>query len=254
VNLAVNARDAISNGGSLAISTETLEIEADQVQRHAEARPGDFVCLKVADDGCGMSPETLARIFEPFFTTKEVGKGTGLGLATVYGIVQQHQGWIEVSSKLGEGTTFEIFFPASSKAQEDAEGDSAGKSVPGGEETILVVEDEPALRELVKEVLERYGYRILEAATGAQALGVWEQHRDKIDLLLTDMMVPEGISGRELAVRVLADKPGLKVIYTSGYSVDTIGEDFKFKEGQNYLQKPYQPPVLAQMVRASLDN
>ena len=253
VNLAVNARDAMPRGGTLSVNTFTVDIDEAYVQRHPEARTGCFVCLSVIDTGHGMDAATLSRIFEPFFTTKEIGRGTGLGLATVYGIVKQHQGWVEVQSQVNHGTTFKVFFPVSSKAaaiQDRRE----PKAVPGGDETILVVEDEPALRELVQEILQKKGYTVLEAATGNTAFKVWQQHKENIDLLLTDMMMPEGLSGRELAEKVLEDKAGLKVIYTSGYSLDVVSPGFTLKEGLNFLQKPYQPDTLAQMVRDCLDT
>src|SRR5205814_8638740 len=184
-----------------------------------EARKGYFVGLSVSDTGHGMEQATLARIFEPFFTTKEIGKGTGLGLATVYGIVKQHQGWIEVESQVGQGTTFKIYIPAKSKARLTPDGKQS-QEIPGGDETILVVEDEVALRELVEEVLRKKGYTVLQASSGVQALKVWQRHKDQIDLVLTDMMMPEGVSGRELAEKVLTEKPDLKVIYSSGHSLD----------------------------------
>ncbi len=253
VNLAVNARDAMANNGSLVISTFATEIDEGYVQRHPESRTGYFVCLSVTDTGCGMDAATMSHIFEPFFTTKEVGRGTGLGLATVYGILKQHQGWIEVTSEPGKGTTFKVLLPATSKPAQAAE---AGGPPPlrGGDETILVVEDEPALRELVQEILQRYGYRVLDAPTGAQALKVWQHHRDNIDLLLTDMMMPEGVSGRELADAVTRERSRLKVIYTSGYSADVLGKEFLNEPGVNFLQKPYMPDTLVQMVRDCLDK
>ena len=253
VNLAVNARDAMPKGGTLHINTFASEIDDGYVQRHPEARTGFFVCLSVSDTGHGMDAATLSRIFEPFFTTKDVGKGTGLGLATVYGIVKQHQGWVKVESTVGRGTTFKVFLPASSKALATVH-TTMRTEVPGGDETILVVEDEPALRDLVQEILQKKGYKVLEASTGAQALKLWERHCDKIDLLLTDMMMPEGVSGRELAERVLTEKPSLKVIYTSGYSLDVVNPGFSIKDGLNFLQKPYQPEILVQMVRNCLDS
>ncbi len=253
VNLAVNARDAMPKGGSLDINTFAIEIDDQYVQRHPEARTGFFVCLSISDTGHGMDAATITRIFEPFFTTKEIGKGTGLGLSTVYGIVKQHQGWVEVESQVGKGTTFKVFLPASSKALRQADAGKP-KEAPGGNETILVVEDEAALRELVQEILHKKGYRVLGAATGVQALDVWRQHRDNIDLLLTDMMMPEGVSGRDLAEKVLADRPELKVIYTSGYSLDVVSPGFTLKDGLNFLQKPYHPEILAQMVRDCLDR
>jgi PAS domain S-box-containing protein len=253
VNLSVNARDAMPRGGTLTITTHFVEIDRGYVQRHPEAREGNFICLSVSDTGHGMDQMTLARIFEPFFTTKEIGKGTGLGLATVYGIVQQHQGWVEVESQVGQGTTFKVFLPIATKAAPQDRATQPG-DVPGGDETILVVEDEPALRELIQEILEKKGYRVLEAATGAQALQVWDQHKGDIDLLLTDMMMPEGVSGRELAERVLQDRADLKVIYSSGYSLDVVGEEPPFRDGTTFLQKPYDPDTIARTVRECLNN
>ena len=253
VNLAVNARDAMRRGGDLVLGTRCVEIDGTYVHSHPEARAGHFVCLTVSDTGHGMDAATLARIFEPFFTTKDVGKGTGLGLATIYGIVKQHQGWVEVESEVGEGTAFKIYVPASCKAMPHDTARPA-REVPGGDETILVVEDEPALRELVQEILEKKGYRVLEASTGVQALKLWERHKDEIDLLLTDMMMPEGVSGRELAEHVMAERSDLKVIYSSGYSLDVVSPGFTAREGLNFLQKPYDPETLAQIVRDCLNG
>lgn len=253
VNLAVNARDAMPRGGSLLITTTTREIEDAYVQRHPEAHLGAHVCLSIADTGHGMEDSTLSRIFEPFFTTKEIGKGTGLGLATVYGIVKQHGGWVQVESQIGRGTTFNVFLPVCARAVRRADRNNT-RDVPGGDETILLVEDEQALRELVQEILEKKGYRVLEASTGVEALRIWQERKDEIHLLLTDMMMPEGVSGRELAQRILQDRPSLKVIYSSGYSLDVVSPDFAIKEGTNFLQKPYDPETLAQIVRNSLNQ
>lgn len=252
VNLAVNARDAMPKGGNLTVNTFTCEIDAGYVARHPDARPGHFVCLNVNDSGHGMDAATLAHIFEPFFTTKEIGRGTGLGLATVYGIVKQHQGWVEVESQVGEGTTFKVFLPGISKRVPFSESTKPTQA-PGGDETILVVEDETALRDLVQEILEKKGYRVLPASNGSQALKVWQSHRDEIHLLLTDMMMPGDLSGRELAERVVAEKPDVKVIYTSGYSLDVVGPDFAIKDGFTFLQKPYHSETLAQTVRDCLN-
>jgi PAS domain S-box-containing protein len=253
VNLAVNSRDAMPRGGSLSIRSDMAEIEPDYLEQQPEAKPGYHVCLTVTDTGHGMDAATLSRIFEPFFTTKEIGKGTGLGLATVYGIVKQHQGWIEVDSQIGHGTSFRIYFPVCARQTIELR-ETKPKEIPGGDETILVVEDEPALRELVQEILEKKGYRVLEAATGAQALQVWEDHKHDIDLLLTDMMMPEGLTGRELAERVLQERADLKVIYSSGYSLEVISPGFAFQDGVNFLQKPYNPETLAETVRKCLNN
>lgn len=254
MNLAVNARDAMPGGGKLSLGTAGVIVDSAYANQHPDARAGNFVCLTVTDTGCGMDRKTLERIFEPFFTTKEVGKGTGLGLATVYGIVKQHQGWVEVSSQPGAGTTFKIFLPAVARTVEAAnEGADAPEPVHGGQETILVVEDEPVLREFVREYLESYSYRVLEAGSGAEALRVWDESNGEIDLLLTDMVMPEGMTGRELAAQLKRRKPGLKVIYSSGYSPENLGRDFGQSETV-FLSKPYMPPQLARVVRQSLDD
>jgi CheY-like chemotaxis protein len=253
LNLAANARDAMPRGGDLLIRTYAVEIDEAYAQTIPDARPGYFVCLSISDTGHGMTAETLAHIFEPFFTTKEVGKGTGLGLATVYGIVKQHQGWIEVDSAVGQGTTFRIFLGAVSKPATEEE-TQCRKHAPGGTETILVVEDEPALRELVTEILAKKGYRVLQAATGRKALAVWARHKHEVNLLFTDMMMPEGLSGLELGERLLAERPDLKIIYTSGYSLDVVNPEFVIKDGLRFLQKPYDPETLAQVVRDCLNS
>jgi two-component system, cell cycle sensor histidine kinase and response regulator CckA len=253
MNLAVNSRDAMPRGGQIVISTERRTVDERYARAQRDARAGEFVCLSVRDTGTGMSSETLGHIFEPFFTTKEVGKGTGLGLATVYGIVKQHHGWIEVDTKEGEGTTFRIFLPASEKRLPTLKEEPAMEEVLHGSEMILVVEDEGPLRELVLTILRRSGYSVLEAASGTQALDVWQEHRGQIDLLLTDIMMPEGISGRELAERVLQDDPKLRVLYTSGYPMEVIGADLE-KEGKCFIQKPYQPAALSRAVRQCLDG
>jgi two-component system, cell cycle sensor histidine kinase and response regulator CckA len=254
MNLAVNARDAMAKGGQLIVGTDRVTTDAGYVQNNAEARAGDFIRLSVQDTGCGMTPEIMARIFEPFFTTKGVGKGTGLGLATVFGIVKQHQGWIEVESQVGVGTTFKVFLPASAQPDVTLGLAAIQTKVRGGTETILLVEDEMALRGLTKIILQRFGYRVLEAGSGVEALSVWEMHETQIDLLLTDMVMPDGVTGRDLAKRLQAAKPGLKVIYTSGYSLDSEGTTFRARDASTFLQKPYQSQKLAQAVRNSLDS
>ena len=251
MNLSVNARDAMPKGGRLVISTSAAAIDEAYVQQYPEARTGKFVCVTVSDTGCGMGRETLQRMFEPFFTTKEVGKGTGLGLATVYGIVKQHQGWVEVTSEVNEGSVFKIFLPASAR-QAEAVDSASPAPVRGGPETILLVEDEPVLRELARIILLDYDYRVLEASTGVEALKVWEDNGGNIDLLLTDMVMPAGMTGRELAEELKQRKPGLKVIYTSGYSSEVMGQDLGLRDIK-FLQKPYPPQQLAQTVRECLD-
>jgi PAS domain S-box-containing protein len=253
LNLAVNSRDAMPKGGVLAIKISTLEVDARRLAEHSEGQPGPFVCLSVMDTGCGIPPENLRRIFEPFFTTKEVGKGTGLGLATVYGIVKQHQGWIEVETELGIGTAFKVFLRRSVGAAGPVDEPAAEQIVRGGTETILVVEDEVAVRELVCNLLAGQGYQILQAESGTKALQVWRDSKDRIDLLLTDLVMPDHINGRELAEKLWAERPRLKVIFTSGYSADAVGKDFVLSRSLNYLQKPYQPHKLALAVRDCLD-
>jgi signal transduction histidine kinase/DNA-binding response OmpR family regulator len=254
MNLAVNARDAMPRGGQLVIGTALADVDAGHVERHpGEARPGRFICLSITDTGCGMDHLTIGRIFEPFFTTKEFGKGTGLGLATVYGIVKQHQGWIEVQSQVGEGTTFKIFLPPNERV--------AGKqneTVPGeenlrGTETILIVEDEPPVRWIVKDVLGKHGYNVLEAGNGVEALALWHQHHGDIALLLTDVVMPVGLTGQELAEKFIAHKPGLKVMFISGYSLQVAGKGFSELDGLNFLQKPFDDVKLARAVRRCLD-
>ncbi len=256
MNLAVNARDAMPNGGRLTFSTSAHQIDEAYRQKRPEARTGNFVCLSVADTGSGISSEHLARLFEPFFTTKELGKGTGLGLATVYGIVKQHEGWIEVESQLGQGTTFHVFLPAAAAAAAPAGQSTATPAVRGGRETILIVEDEPAVRGLVCTSLQRYGYQVRTAGSGAEALKEWSQRLGEIDLLLTDVVMPDGVSGWELARRLQASKPLLKVVYMSGYnsSMTAMKSGAAIAGRSLFLQKPFKPKKLAEVVRACLEE
>ena len=255
MNLSVNARDAMPRGGLLTISLDHMVVEENDVQTNPEARAGEFVVLRVTDTGTGMDRTTMCRIFEPFFTTKEVGKGTGLGLATVYGIVKQHDGWVEVASEVGQGTTFTIFLPASHEtAKAGKTGDDPIAPVTGGTETILVVEDEVVIREMAQTLLEELGYKILLAENGREAMEVWERNHESIDLLLTDMVMPEGVSGMELAEQLLAQKPGLKVVFASGYTVDEVSEEFLARNNARFLQKPYNRASLSRAVRQAFDE
>ena len=253
VNLAVNARDAIGSSGTVTVKTMVVETDDAYVQNLSTARLGTFACISVTDTGHGMDGETISHIFEPFFTTKEVGRGTGLGLATIYGIVKQHQGWIEVDSEVGRGSTFRVFFPVSTKAPARLDPHHRNE-VPGGSETILVVEDESSLRELVQEILTKKGYRVYDAPNGVVALDIWKQRRNEIDLLLTDMMMPEGVSGKELADLALEEKKDLKILFTSGYSLEVVNPGFTDGAGCRFLQKPYHPETLAQAVRDCLGS
>lgn len=254
VNLAVNARDAMPKGGDLIITTFTSEIDDSYLKCRPQASAGTFVGLQVSDAGMGMDAVTLERIFEPFFTTKGAGKGTGLGLATVYGIIKQHRGWVEVASQVGVGTTFKIFIPAVEKVVQNTEHIQNPEAVRGGSETILVVEDEPALRELVTKVLRNYGYQVIEAAHGKDALRIWRDTATKPALLLTDMMMPEGMTGWELAAKIRTESPEMKVLFTSGYSPEIFGTDVQLDARSNFLPKPYHPRLLARTVRNCLDE
>jgi signal transduction histidine kinase/CheY-like chemotaxis protein/HAMP domain-containing protein len=255
MNLAVNARDAMPKGGTLAIATDAVSIDEAYRRTHPESRTGNFVCLRVTDTGSGMDALTRSRIFEPFFTTKEVGKGTGLGLATVYGITKQHDGWIEVESEPGKGSRFSVFFPATSEPVQAKSGDTKlDTDFTGGKETILIVEDEPVLRQMAQVILQDCGYHTLEASSGREALKVWEKHRNSIDLVLTDVVMPEGVSGMDLANKLLTTKPRLKIVFASGYSMDEVNTSFVRKGHAGFLQKPYTHVTLARAIRDCLDK
>ncbi len=251
LNLVVNARDAMPAGGSLRIATCCERRPGRETSDSGEI--SSWLCLSVSDTGTGIPPEILPKIFEPFFTTKEVGKGTGLGLATVFGIVQQHHGWIDVESEPGVGTTFRIFLPQQHGTLTETSGQSPPAPAPGRGEVILLVEDEPAVREVGVKVLGRKGYTVLAAENGRMALDLWSVHRAEVDLLLTDMVMPGGVSGLELARRLQAEKPSLRVIYTSGYNREVAGDEEAMRQGMHYLAKPYEIDRLFQLVREVLD-
>jgi CheY-like chemotaxis protein len=243
-------------GGRLLISTETARFDAAYAQTHPEAGAGEFVCLTVADTGTGIAPEHLPRIFEPFFTTKEIGKGTGLGLATVYGIVTQHKGWVEVASQPGAGATFKIFLPTIPSPAAVTAAPQTGTDVPGGTETILLVEDDYAVRVITRRVLESRGYKVYEATTAREALEVWRNRAEEIALLLTDIVMPQGVTGRDLTEELRVQRPALKVIFMSGYSADVIGQDTEFfrRIKSYFLQKPFSSQALLETVRRCLDE
>jgi PAS domain S-box-containing protein len=254
LNLSVNSRDAMPKGGQLAVRIVMCDVTDEDTLRVADARTGQFVRLSHSDTGEGIPPENLPRIFEPFFTTKELGKGTGLGLATVFGIVKQHEGWVEVESELGKGTTFHVYFPASTASAVDPDQTETQFHARKGTETILVVEDERELREIVTRTLNLNGYRVFQAVDGQNALQIWAEYKKEIDLVFTDIIMPGGINGRELAERLWAEKPGLKVIFSSGYGADALGKDSKLDPKLNYLQKPYLPQTLSRVIRRCLDG
>lgn len=254
MNLAINARDAMPKGGKLVIETSALDLDPVSARRHPDGHAGRFVCLTVTDNGCGMEPGLIHRIFEPFFTTKETGKGTGLGLATVYAAVKQLHGWIEVQSQVGAGTTFKIFIPASDQAiATPATPPPPVENIQGGKETILVAEDEPALLELMRSTLGQYHYQVLTASSGSEALELWERHNGNVDLVLTDLIMPGGITGRELAAELKKKKPGLKVIFTSGFNASAVGKETANGD-TTFLPKPYLPDDVARLVRNTLDG
>lgn len=248
LNLAVNSRDAMPKGGQLHIRSSVAVIEPSQTRSNPEAVAGRFVCLTVSDSGTGISPENLGRIFEPFFTTKELGRGTGLGLATVYGIVKQHQGWIQVNSRVGEGSTFQLYFPASQERSAPLVMPPSEQREISGAETILLVEDEIPLLKLMHHILESHGYKVHDSSTGKAALEVWRQHRQKIDLLLTDLVLPDGMTGLDLAKTLHAEKPSLKIIYTSGYDSQRLAEGLTPSSDACFLQKPFHSRKLAETV------
>ena len=253
VNLVINARDAMPRGGRVTIRAEAVDIDRFYVQDHPEARSGRHVRVSVADTGCGLSPEMQSHLFEPFFTTKETGQGTGLGLATVYGIVKQHDGWIEVASEEGRGATFNVFLPVYSKPARAEARQPSRAPVKGGTETVLVVEDEPTVRTLACSVLAQFGYKVLEASSGAEGLDTWKQNEGRIDLLLADVVMPGGITGSELAEQLWEKKPDLRVLLTSGYSLDALAQRFSLRKEVAFLPKPFSPEDLARRIRECLD-
>jgi CheY-like chemotaxis protein len=252
LNLVVNARDAMPTGGRLTLETANIELDQVYLSTHLEAPLGPAVMLAVTDTGQGMDKQTQAQIFEPFFTTKTVGQGTGLGLSTVYGIVKQSGGDIHVYSEPGQGTTFKIYLPAVETAAGPLSPEQAQPEVRGGSETILLVEDEELVRSLILTVLEEEGYTLLEARRGEEALILARTHPGAIDLLITDVVMPE-MSGRVLAGQLTALRPGLKVLYISGYTDDAVVRHGLLTAEVEFLSKPFSPTVLAGKVRAVLD-
>ena len=221
INLAVNARDAMPDGGRLTIETGNVEVDAEYAAQHAEVRPGPYVCVAVTDSGVGMDRETRARVFEPFFTTKGLGEGTGLGLAMMYGFVKQSGGHVEVHSEPGRGTSFKIYLPRATGATAAPRAARATPSVTGGQETILLVEDEDSVRKLVKRVLRKRGYTVLEARDGDEAFAVARNHTGHIDLVLTDLVMPR-MSGRELAAELAKLRPAARILFMSGYTDEAV--------------------------------
>ncbi len=251
MNLVVNARDAMPCGGRLIIETQNVIFDQAYAKEHPEVKAGDYIMMAVTDFGEGMNSDVIEYIFDPFFTTKEQGKGTGLGLSTVYGIIKQHNGHIYAYSEIGKGTTFKIYFPASSQiVVEPAAEKGAGLSV--GTETILIVDDEPSIRSLIIDTLEPFGYTCLEASCGADALQLIQTRPENIDLLLTDVIMP-GMNGKELSNKVSKDNPAIKTVFISGYTENSIAHHGILDPGINYIQKPLTPTILIKKLRQVLD-
>ena len=254
LNLVVNARDAMPEGGKLTIGTENVKLGDDYCRDHPEIQPGSYVMLTVKDTGTGMDDRTLSRLFEPFFTTKQPGEGPGLGLAAVHGVLAQSGGSISVSSQLGKGSTFNMYLPAVEEAPTvEIQPEVLLSELPTGEETVLVVEDEDMIRDMVQRALTICGYSVLEATSGEEALRVNEQHDGRVHLIISDVMMPQ-MNGRELAERLEPLQPGVKVLYISGYTNDEVVRQGVLDENMAFLQKPFGLENLARTVREILDE
>jgi PAS domain S-box-containing protein len=253
VNLAINARDAMPNGGILIIETANVELDSEYCHTHTYTNPGRYVMLAVSDTGLGMSAEIKSHVFEPFFTTKEKGKGTGLGLATIYGTVKQALGSIEVYSEEGNGTTFKIYLPLVEEKPEKFDKNIRLMEIQGGKETILLVEDEEIVRNLAIRILKRLGYKALCASSGGDALIMAEQYSGQIHLLFTDIIMP-GINGRQLAERISILHPEIRVLFSSGYTEDVIAHHGIIDKDLHFIGKPYTPATLAKAIRNTLDG
>jgi CheY-like chemotaxis protein len=250
VNLAVNARDAMPEGGKLTIETRSVTLDEDYARQYAEVTPGEYVMLAVSDNGTGMAEEVKQHIFEPFFTTKDPGKGTGLGLATCYGIVKQNGGHLWFYSEPGYGTSFKVYLPRA-PGEVSVAGTDTTRLV-GGTETILLAEDEDIVRNFAMRKLRDYGYNVLEACNGVDALAQASAYEGKIDLLLTDVVMPQ-MGGKALAEKIVMERPGIKILYTSGYTDQAIIHSGSLDEGVAFMQKPYTSSGLARKVREVLD-
>ncbi|MDD2851731.1 MAG: ATP-binding protein [Desulfuromonadaceae bacterium] len=252
-NLCINARDAIEDVGKITINTGNSVIDEDYIALHPGLVPGEYVWIAVSDNGCGMDKETLSRIFEPFFTTKGVGKGTGLGLATVFGIVKQNNGYVDVQSEPGSGTTFRIYMPRHVGTDEQILSKDDAKPIPHGQESILLVEDDPSILKLATKILSNLGYRVLTANNPVEAINLAREHEGEVHLVLTDVVMPE-MNGRDLTQNLLSINPQIKCMYMSGYTGDIIGHHGVLNEGEHFIQKPFTPQRLAIKVREVLDG
>jgi len=252
-NLFVNARDAIADTGKVTIETNTVVFDEAYCRVHAGFIPGEYVMLAVSDNGCGMDAETMAHLFEPFFTTKEMGKGTGLGLAMVYGIVRQNNGFINVYSEPGQGTTFKIYLPRHGGNPVPAPKEDVVGSVGRGHEAILLVEDEPMILDMTKAMLELHGYTVLPAATPGEAIRLAQEHTGDIHLLMADVVMPE-MNGRDLAKNLISVYPKLKRLFMSGYTANVIAHQGVLDEEVHFIQKPFDMEDLAAAIRVALEN
>ena len=253
MNLAVNARDAMPRGGKLTIETSNIELGKEFAHRHVPTQPGRYAMLAISDIGCGMDEDTRSHMFEPFYTTKEQGKGTGLGLATVYGIVKQSGGYIWVYSEPGHGATFKIYLPLVQAAVDPTRPAASSAEAETGSETVLLVEDEEMVRTMIRACLEGAGYAILEAPAPEVALRLSAEHPGRIHLMVTDVVMP-GMSGRDMARRLSPARPDMKVLYLSGYTDEAIVRHGMLEPGLAFLQKPFTPAALRRKVRAIIDS
>ncbi len=254
MNLIVNAKDSMPGGGKIIIETAEVQLDRHYVDKRIEVKPGKYVLLAISDTGEGMDEDVLPKIFDPFFTTKEQGKGTGLGLATVYGIVKQHDGYIYAYSEKDKGTTFKIYFPASNKTTEETENKSTAAALLQGNETILIVDDSPSIRQLIVDILKPLGYKCLQAGSGKDAIDAVREYSGEVHLLLTDVVMP-GMSGRDLSTIIVKERPEMKVIFMSGYTENIIVHHGVLEQGITYIAKPITPSALTQKIRSVLyDN
>ncbi len=252
MNLCINARDAMPSGGKLVIETSNEEIGDDYCAIHTYAQPGAYVVLSVTDTGTGMNQDTVEQIFEPFFTTKEMGKGTGLGLATVYGIVKQHGGFIDVDSTFGKGTTFRVYLPASGGTPDAREGQPL-EAPTKGSETILLAEDHEGVRQSAQEMLETLGYTVIIAADGVEAVEIFRAKWKQIDVAVLDVVMPR-LSGPDAFMQMSELQPNLRVVFTTGYTSEAASLTSMLEKGASFLQKPYSQRSISQMIRSVLDH
>jgi CheY-like chemotaxis protein len=252
-NLCINARDAINGVGNITIETDNISLDEDYCNVHAGFKPGSYALLAVSDNGCGMEREILSKIFEPFFTTKELGKGTGLGLATVYGIVKQNNGFINAYSEPGKGTTFKIFLPRQKAGGDQLQVEHRTPSIVRGDETILLVEDEPTILKMTEVILGRLGYRVLPAVSTTEAIRIAREYTEMIHLLITDVVMPE-MNGLDLAKEIRSIYSEIKWLFMSGYTGNVIFNNGELDEGFNFIPKPFTMQILSQKIREVLDK